>query len=98
MPRDWDTWALRHGYVRTNPGGDPAHYIRAPRDTPRMDSEAAQLEQLLPLIRHVARRHTGDEPEDLAQVAAIGALKALRSPASDRARAHPARRDDPFGD
>ena len=63
-----------------------------------MDSEAAQLEQLLPLIRHVARRHTGDEPEDLAQVAAIGALKALRSPASDRARAHPARRDDPFGD
>lgn len=29
--RDWDAWALRHGYVRTNPGGDPAHYIQVAR-------------------------------------------------------------------
>lgn len=25
--RDWDDWASRHGYRRTNPGLEPAHYV-----------------------------------------------------------------------
>lgn len=44
-----------------------------------MPTEAQQLEAMMPLIRHVARRHHGDEPDDLVQVAALGALKAIRS-------------------
>ena len=39
-----------------------------------MPTEAQQLEAMMPLIRHVARRHHGDEPDDLVQVAALGAL------------------------
>ena len=27
MTRDWDAWALGHGYLRTNPGQWPAHYV-----------------------------------------------------------------------
>lgn len=44
-----------------------------------MPTETEQLEALLPLCRHVARRHSGDDLDDLTQVAAIGALKAIRT-------------------
>lgn len=55
-----------------------------------MPTETELLEQLLPLCRRVARRHTGDELDDLTQVAAIGALKAIRTydPTSGTPLAH----------